>query len=129
MVQYLSAEFLSELEQRGRQLPARPHSNVVVQYVVSGAPERGEVRYYFRIQQGRIEQARLGDADDPAFTVTTSYENSVRLQQGKLHPSAAFMTGKMRASGNRAKLMAMMPMVQSREYQAMLAELRDISEY
>jgi hypothetical protein len=129
MVQYLSAEFLSELEKRGRQLPERPHSNVVVQYVVSGAPDRGEVRYFFRIQKGRIEEARLGDVDDPAFTITTSYENSVRLQQGKLHPSAAFMTGKMRASGNRAKLMAMMPMVQSREYQAMLGELREISEY
>src|SRR5882757_2440412 len=126
MVQYLSAEFLSEVEQRGRRLPERPHSNVTVQYVVSGAPDRGEVRYFFRILKGRIEEARLGDAADPAFTVTTSYENSVRLQQGRLHPSAAFMTGRMRATGNRAKLMAMMPMVQSREYQAMLVELRDI---
>ncbi|GAA2112787.1 SCP2 sterol-binding domain-containing protein [Streptomyces synnematoformans] len=128
-VQFLTPEFFTEVEKRGQLLPEREKINITVQYVIRDTPVGDEVRYYFRIVRGRIEEARLGDADTPTFTISAAYKNSVRVQQGKLHPSAGFMTGRLRASGNIGKLMSMLPLMQSGEFQGLMAELRTITEY
>lgn len=128
-VQYLSEEFFQEFEKRAETLPERPQINVTAQYVVKDVPDRGEVGYYLEFLSGRIARARLGNAENPDFTVTMNHRNSVKIQQGKLSPPVAFATGKVRASGNLGKLMKMLPVLQSAEYQAVFKQMREITDY
>lgn len=129
-IAYLSDEFFAQVEERGRELPHRGQPTLTAQYVVNQLPEgQDEVHYFLEFDQGQIKRARRGDAEDAAFVITISYANSVKLQTGKLSPPVAFTTGKMRAKGNMGKLMGMIPLVQSKEYQALFAELREITEF
>jgi putative sterol carrier protein len=49
--------------------------------------------------------------------------------RGKLSPPVALATGKVRASGNLGKLMKMLPVLQSSEYQAVFKQMREITDY
>jgi len=128
-VKYLSEDFFRELERRAADQPERPGTDLNVQYVVHDHPEADRWPYYFRIRRGRIVEARVGEVEEPSFTITASYPDSVKLQQGKLHPATGFMTGRLKVTGDRAKLLRLMPVFQSRAYQAVIEDLRAISVY
>lgn len=128
MVIFLSAEFFQHIEERGRRLPELRETDVVAQYVVRGAPG-GDVHYYFRIVKGRLQEARLGDADDAGFTASMSHDDAVLIQQGKLTAPAALTSGRIQVTGDLGQLMAMMPLMQSSDYQALQMEMREITRY
>ena len=58
-----------------------------------------------------------------------SYADNRLVQEGELDPNAAFMQGKMKVTGNMAKLMSLMPLTASPEYKAIQEQIRDITEY
>jgi putative sterol carrier protein len=99
-----------------------------MQYVVTGAPE-GDVKYYWVLEDGKLLDSQLGDAEDADFALTMSYDDARKIQQGELDPNAAFMQGRMKVTGNMAKLMSLLPLTNSPEYRALQEQIREITEY
>jgi putative sterol carrier protein len=86
-----------------------------MQFVVTGAPG-GDVRYFQKWDQGHLVENSLGDAPEPEVTMTSSYADSTAVAKGEVNAQTAFMTGKVRATGNMAKLMSLMPLTTAPDY-------------
>jgi putative sterol carrier protein len=74
-----------------------------IQFTVEEAPD-GEVDYFLKSSGGSTNLA-VGTLDDPDVTVKQSHETAVAISKGELNTQTAFMTGKLKVSGNLAKLM------------------------
>ncbi len=72
-----------------------------IQFVVTEA-EGGDVQYYLQASGGTAVLA-LGELEEADATVTNDYETATAIS--KLNTQTAFMTGKLKVSGNLAKLM------------------------
>jgi putative sterol carrier protein len=127
-VKYLSQEFLDEVVRLSQGFADRPNANARIQYVVSGGPE-GDVSYYWVVVSGKLQDSKLGELPDADFTLRMSYDTSVKIQRGDLNPNVAFMTGKMKASGNVGKLLSLMPLTQSDDFKSLQEQLRAKAEY
>jgi putative sterol carrier protein len=79
------------------------NAELTLQFNISGAPD-GDKAYYLLADNGSSDLA-LGTADDPDVTVGQTYETAVAIATGDLNTQTAFMTGKLKVSGNLAKLM------------------------
>lgn len=75
-----------------------------VQNVVA-TPE-GEKKYFFALEGGRA-QVSMGEIEGPHATISQDYETAMALSKNELSGTAAFMSGKVRVSGDLMKLMAM----------------------
>ncbi len=75
-----------------------------LQFVVSDHPTDGELPYHLVVADNAAQLAR-GTLDEPDVTVTNDYETAVGISKGELNTQMAFMTGKLKVSGNMAKLM------------------------
>lgn len=74
-----------------------------IQFETEDAPE-GDVTYYLKSSGGNTNVS-LGTLDDADVTVKQSYDTAVAISKGELNTQTAFMTGKLKVSGNLAKLM------------------------
>jgi putative sterol carrier protein len=128
MAKYLSQEWLDLQKELGQEFPERPGATARMQYVVTGAPD-GDVKYYAVIENGKMLENTLGEDAQAEFTLTTSYDDSVKVLKGELDPNAAFMQGKMKVTGNMGKLMSLMPLTQSPEYKGIQTKVADQTEY
>ena len=125
---YLSQEWLDQGKDLAQEFPERPGATARMQYHVTGGPE-GDVKYYQVIDNGKMVESKLGEDPEAEFTLTLTYDDSVKVQQGELDANAAFMQGRMKVSGNMGKLMSLMPLTQSPEYKAIQEKVRGITEY
>jgi len=73
-----------------------------VQQVVT-TPD-GEKRYWFKLEGGGVDLG-MGDIDNPDATITQDYDTAVALSKNELTGTAAYMSGKLRVSGDLMKLM------------------------
>jgi putative sterol carrier protein len=128
MPKYLSQEWLDEARELAQSQPERPGASAKMQYAVTGGPE-GDIKYYWVLENGKLLESKLGELPDVDFTMTLSYDDSVKVQQGELDPNAAFMQGRMKVTGNMGKLMQLMPLTNSPEYKALQEEIRGITEF
>ena len=128
MSKYLTQEWLDETAKMGDSQPERPGASARMQYVITGGPE-GDIKYYWILENGKILESKLGELSDADFTMTLTYDDSVKVQKGELDPNAAFMQGRMKVTGNMGKLMTLMPLTNSPEYKALQEEIREITEY
>ena len=128
MAKYLSQEWLDEGRKLSDEFPERPGASARMQYVVTGAPE-GDVKYHWVLENGKILESTVGEDPNADFTITTTYEDSKKMQDGELDANAAFMQGRMKVTGNMGKLMALMPLTQSPEYKAIQEKIRAVTEY
>ncbi|MDX1469637.1 MAG: SCP2 sterol-binding domain-containing protein [Acidimicrobiia bacterium] len=78
-------------------------ADLAIQFSVEGGDD-GDVDYYLSTGDGQANLA-LGEIDNPDVTVKQSYETAAAISQGELNTQTAFMTGKLKVSGNLAKLM------------------------
>jgi putative sterol carrier protein len=74
-----------------------------IQFTTEETPD-GDVDYYLKSSGGSTNVA-IGTLDDPDVTVKQSYDTAVAISKGELNTQTAFMTGKLKVSGNLAKLM------------------------
>ncbi len=128
MPKWLTQEWMDAQTELAKDQPERPGASARMQYVLTGGPD-GEVKFYWVLEDGRILENRLGTLDDAELTLTQSYEDAKKVQQGDLDAQAAFMQGRVKVEGNMAKLMALLPITSSPEYRELQTKLADITEY
>jgi putative sterol carrier protein len=78
-------------------------SDLAIQFVTEDGPD-GEVSYFLNSSGGSTTMA-LGELEDPDVTVKQSYDTAAAVSKGEMNTQTAFMTGKLKVSGNLAKLM------------------------
>jgi putative sterol carrier protein len=128
MSKWLSQEWLDETKKMADGQPERPGASAKMQYVVTGGPE-GDIKYYWVLENGKLQESNLGDLADAEVTMTQTYEDAMKIQKGELDANAAFMQGRMKVTGNMGKLMQLMPLTNSPEYKELQEEIRGITEY
>jgi len=128
MPKYLSQEWLDEFVKLAEDQPSRPGATVKIQYKATGGPD-GDIDYYWIIDEGKFVDAKLGTVDGADFTMTSAYEDVAKVQRGELDATAAFMQGKMKVSGNMAKMMSLLPITNSPEWKALQEKVNTITEY
>ena len=128
MAKFLSQDWLDEGRKLSQEFPERPGATARMQFAVTGAPD-GDVKYYQVLDNGKILESTLGEDANADFTMTSSYDDTVKIQKGELDPNAAFMQGRMKVTGNMGKLMSLMPLTQSPEYKAIQVKINEITEY
>jgi putative sterol carrier protein len=128
MAKYLTQEWLDESRELAKDQPERPGTSAKMQYVVTGGPD-GEIKYYWVLENGKLLESQLGEIADADFTMTSTYDDSVAIAKGDLDANAAFMQGRMKVAGNVGKLMTLMPLTMSPEYQDLQEKIRGVTEY
>lgn len=113
-VKYLSEEwanaFTDALANHDGFQSAIGTTDLGVQFQVTDAPDGGTVDYYLDIGNGSAKMA-LGQLEDPEVTIASDYETAAGISKGELNTQAAFMTGKIKVTGNLAVLMMHQPIV------------------
>ncbi len=127
MAKYLTQEWLDSQRELAQEFPERPGATARMQYHVTGGPE-GDIDYFWVLENGTLLQSELGQDPDADFTLTLSYDDSVKMQKGELDPNAAFMQGRMKVTGNMGKLMSLLPLTQSAEYKAIQEKIRAVTD-
>ena len=128
MPKWLSQEWLDESKKLAQSLPERPGASSRRQYVVTGAPD-GDIKYYWVLENGKLLESNLGELPDAEVTLTQTYDDAQKIQTGELDANAAFMQGRVKVTGNMAKLMALLPLTNTPEYKEWQEQIRAITEY
>ncbi len=128
MAKFLTQEWLDEGRKLAESQPERPGATARMQYVVTGGPE-GDIKYYWVLENGKLQESKLGELPDAEVTLSQSYDDAVRIQKGELDANAAFMQGRVKVSGNMAKLMSLLPITNSPEYKALQGEILALTEF
>jgi putative sterol carrier protein len=79
-------------------------TDLVLQFEVSDAPDGTEGVYHIAIGDGTAA-VTPGAAESPDATIGNDYATAAAISKGELQTQMAFMTGKLKVSGNMAKLM------------------------
>jgi putative sterol carrier protein len=74
-----------------------------IQFNTTDTPD-GEVDYYLSTSGG-VATLAIGSLEGADVTVKQNYETAAAIAKGELNTQTAFMTGKLKVSGNLAKLM------------------------
>jgi putative sterol carrier protein len=106
-VKYLSEEWAAAVQDSlnsNEAFKSAAGSNTAkIQQVVT-TPE-GEKRYWLKLEGGQVALG-IGDlGDSPDATITQDYDTAVALSKNELSGTAAYMSGKLRVSGDLMKLM------------------------
>jgi alkyl sulfatase BDS1-like metallo-beta-lactamase superfamily hydrolase len=128
MAKYLSQEWLDEGLKMAESQPERPGASARMQYVVTGGPD-GDIKYYWVLENGKLLESQLGEIADADFTLTQSYDDAMKVQKGELDANAAFMQGRVKVTGNMAKLMSLLPLTNAPEYKALQEQINGITQY
>ena len=128
MPKWLTQDWLDEQRRLAETQPERPGATARMQYVVTGGAD-GDIKYYWVLDNGKLLQSELGELSGAEVTLTVTYDDAMKIQQGELDPNAAFMQGRIKVTGNMAKLMALLPITNSPEYKQFQDELREVTEY
>jgi putative sterol carrier protein len=107
LAQFLSETYLAEatatLATDAAFQSAITNVDLSIQFHVTGGPE-GDVAYGLVVGNGTANLVS-GEVDGPEVTVSNDYETSVGISKGELNTQMAFMTGKLKVTGNMAALL------------------------
>ncbi|BBX27682.1 SCP2 sterol-binding domain-containing protein [Mycolicibacterium alvei] len=128
-MKYASQEWLTRQTELQQSFELRAGATARVQYRLTDAPGGGEIRYYADVRDGRVVEQQLGD--DPAAdgTMKSSFADSVAMLRGELAPTTAFMEGRIKLSGDMAKLGKLMPITQTAEYKKHFTQLCEETDF
>jgi putative sterol carrier protein len=127
-VKYLTQEWLDEARAMAAAQPARDGATATIQYVISGGPD-GDVKYSWVLENGKLLESHLGTIAEPDIVITAPYDEWLKIAQGELDTSAAFMQGTMKVAGDMGKFLHLLPITQSREYLELQSRIRAVTEY
>ena len=85
-------------------IKAISNAEISLQFEVTDAPEGTENIYAIAVQGGAARVTR-GTAESPDVTIVSNYETAAAIAKGELNTQMAFMTGKIKVSGNMGKIM------------------------
>jgi putative sterol carrier protein len=109
-VQFLSDEWANELKTRLNASDAFRRgigsTNARIQQVITSSD--GERRYWMRTQDGTIDMGP-GDVEQPDVTITQEYDTAAGMAKGDVNPVGAYMSGKLKVTGNLMLLMQLQP--------------------
>jgi hypothetical protein len=128
MSKWLTQEWLDESKKLAESQPERPGASARMQYVVTGGPD-GDIKYYWILDNGKLQDSSLGELADAEVTMTQTYEDAMKIQKGELDANAAFMQGRVKVTGNMAKLMSLLPLTNAPEYKELQKQIQEITEY
>ncbi len=77
---------------------------VSIQFEVSDTPPDANSSYYLRVADGHAT-IEIGAIDNPDISVTTDYATASSISKGDLNIQTAFFSGKLKVSGNLARLL------------------------
>jgi putative sterol carrier protein len=78
-------------------------SALSIQFHTEGGQD-GDIDYFLATRDGTASLS-LGEVETPDVTVKQSYDTATAISKGEMNTQTAFMTGKLKVSGNLAKLM------------------------
>lgn len=78
-------------------------SALAIQFHTESGPD-GDIDYYLATRDGTASLS-IGEVETPDVTVKQSYDTASAISKGEMNTQTAFMTGKLKVSGNLAKLM------------------------
>ena len=120
-VKFLTAEWASAVEDALNNHAgfkgATATTDLGLQFNVTG---EAEASYYMKTAGGVAEFA-LGTLEGADVTVGQGYDTAAAISKGELNTQTAFMTGKLKVSGNLAKLMMHQNAIQ--QWQAAVKEV------
>lgn len=128
MVAFLSEEWADRHQERVADLPERPGATARLQYVITGSPG-GDVRYHQTVVDGRVVELGLGVDSAAEVTLTQTYADAVQIATGALESTTAFMQGRVKVVGPMGPVMALLPLTQSDDYLAALADVAAETEF
>lgn len=106
-VQFLSQEWASAVTDALNAHPgfksAIGAAEMGIQFNTSDGPS-GNIDYYLKASGG-VAKLALGVLENPDVSVGQAYATASAISKGELNTQTAFMTGKLKVSGNLAKLM------------------------
>lgn len=106
-VKFLSPEWAdavqAALDQHEGFRTAIGETEVTIQFKITGGAE-GDVDYHL-VTSGGKAKLQLGLAETPDVVISQSFETATRIFQGDLNIQGAFYGGKVKISGNFAKLL------------------------
>lgn len=81
-------------------------NSLSLQFEVTGVPHLNQGTYHYHLDAGNgtvtITEGKLEDAD---ASISQNYDTAAAIFRGELNTQTAFISGKIRVSGNMAKLM------------------------
>ncbi len=128
MAKWLTQEWLDESTKLAAGQPERPGATARLQYVITDGPD-GDVSYYWVVVDGRLVENRLGELVDAEVTLTETHDDAMAIQRGELDANLAFMQGRIKVGGDVAKLMALLPITTSPEFEEFNAAVLAITEF
>lgn len=99
MADFLSDEYLADAEQRAASVGAHGSSDVIVRYVVSGAPA-GKVQFTAVIEGGAVTSVSSVTDADPDITVTLTAPAAQALLAGETTADESYMRGTVKIEGD-----------------------------
>lgn len=129
MKKWLSEEWFDMVVELAKSQPNRPGATANMQYVITDCPDGKEIHYYWKVQDGKLLDAKLGDLSDAEFTMTMSYSDHMKMAKSELDPNAAFLQGRIKVTGNMAKLMGLLPITSSEEYKQLIKDIAEQTEF
>lgn len=107
-VQFLSEDYVAAAQEALDGHPgfqgAIAGKELALQFKVTDMPDGEDLDYYVNIADDAAEVG-LGELEEGDVTVTNSYETAAAISQGDVNTQMAFMTGKLKVSGDMSKLM------------------------
>ena len=108
MAKFLTAEWIealtAALAAHDGFKSAISNTQLSLQFEVPDAPEGAEKIYLIAIEGGAA-RVTTGPGASPDITIVNNYETAAAMAKGDLNTQMAFMTGKIKVSGNMGKLM------------------------
>jgi putative sterol carrier protein len=104
MTAFLSEPWLALVRSHGESLPAVPGTSLVMQHVVTGAPQ-GKVQAVVEVRDGKVTGAELGKRNDATCTVTWTYKDASAIVRGESSLDEAFMRGDLKVEGDYTTLL------------------------
>ncbi len=111
--------------------------SAAIQVLLTGAPGP-DTGYWWMLEDGRLRRAGTGPIETSGsgpqgekadVTLTETYADAVAIQAGTMDLNALVMQGRVKVSGDLAKLMSVLPVTASSAYKDLLRSVGAETEY